>query len=351
MRMSATLSKAIAAASTDDVPLISIIVPVYNVAPYLRQCLDSVAAQTLPRHCFEVLLIDDASTDGSLEICLDYARRHANFRIFPLPEHTPGGCGAPSNIGIKAARGTYIGFVDSDDYIHPEMFDELLTRAFAHDADIAICDQYRLDVRTNAVLEGPDTGRFRQLEAPSCSRLSDHDRKIQYLNLDTPPWLKIYRRSFLEEHGLAFPEGDFFFEDVVFHWRTLLSASRTVHANKKLVTHRINRAGQTIRSCGRALLGVLPVLRLTKNFLVDTGQFERYKLVFMCCVAKRCSWMPSRLDSAGRRLFFKRIRSLTRDFSWREFPAYCRINRLRLRTGIKHFALLRGCRRLALLAA
>jgi glycosyltransferase involved in cell wall biosynthesis len=331
----------------DDAPLLSIIVPVYNVAPYLRQCLDCLTAQTLPKKYFEVLLIDDGSTDGSLDICLDYAEHYANFKVVALQEHTLGGCGIPSNIGIRNARGTYVGFMDGDDYAHPEMFEELLRSALTHGADVSLCDHSRHDMEKNAVLAGPDTDKFKILDSPAFSTLPENEKKIMYLNLNTPPWLKICRSSMLRESGTAFPEGEFFFEDIVFHWQCLLAASRIVHVSKKLITHRIGRPGQTIAAFGCDLLGVLPNLQRLKTFLLQNGCYARYRLAFLRCAAGRYAWVLPRLDRNMRRKFFREACGIEQDFSCMDIPSYCRTNRLRLRTGVKHYLSMHGCRNLA----
>jgi glycosyltransferase involved in cell wall biosynthesis len=334
-------------ASSGASPLLSIIVPVYNVAPYLRQCLDSIAAQTLPPDRYEVILVDDKSTDGSFDICREYGAKHRNFHVIALPEHTPGGCGIPSNIGIRTALGTYTGFVDGDDYVRPEMFEELLREALDHDADITLCDQWRLDEASGSVLDGPDTDKFRLLDSPAFLHLPDREKKIWYLNLDTPPWLKIYKASFLRKEKLVFPEGDFFFEDIVFHWQSILRASRITHLNKKLVTHRTRRPGQTIASQGRDLLGVLPHLHMIKSFLAQNGCYERHRLVFLRCAAKRYAWILPKLTRKLRREFYERAGTLGYDFSWRDIPSYCRVNRIRLSTGLRQYFQLKGHERLA----
>ena len=104
-------------------PTISIIVPVYNTERYLPKCLDSIAAQTFTD--FEVLMIDDGSTDGSREVCERYSRSDSRFVTIHQSNQ---GVSASRNNGLKQARGNYIAFVDSDDYVHPQML-ELLYKA------------------------------------------------------------------------------------------------------------------------------------------------------------------------------------------------------------------------------
>ena len=113
-------------------PEISIIVPVYKTEAYLPRCIDSILAQTFS--VFELLLIDDGSPDNSGKICDEYAARDSRIRVFHKEN---GGVSSARNLGLDNARGTYIGFVDSDDYITPDMY-ETLYRGFHSGKDVQL---------------------------------------------------------------------------------------------------------------------------------------------------------------------------------------------------------------------
>ncbi len=114
--------------------MISIIVPVYKDEPYLRQCVDSILNQTY--RDIEVLLIDDGSPDRCGEICDEFAKKDQRIRVF----HTENkGLSAARNLGLREAKGEYIGFVDSDDWIEPDMYEVLLKRMQETGADISVC--------------------------------------------------------------------------------------------------------------------------------------------------------------------------------------------------------------------
>ena len=117
-------------------PLVSVIVTVYNTAPYLGRCLESLLNQTLRE--IEIVVVDDASSDGSLAIVEEYAARDERIKVIALPENTPGGTGIPSNRGIDTARGEYIGFTDGDDWADPRMFEILYRASRDGQADIAV---------------------------------------------------------------------------------------------------------------------------------------------------------------------------------------------------------------------
>lgn len=121
----------------DGWPQISIIVPVYNVEIYLRKCLDSLCDQTYSN--FEIILVDDGSTDRSGIICDEYARKDVRIRVIHQENQ---GLSAARNTGISHAAGAYLGFVDSDDWVESGMFQALMEAARNHEAEIAAC-QFR----------------------------------------------------------------------------------------------------------------------------------------------------------------------------------------------------------------
>lgn len=120
--------------TNDSSPLISIIVPVYNVEPYVSKCLESILRQTYQN--IEIIIIDDGSTDGGSDICDAYA--HKDKRIKVIHQSNEGVSGA-RNVGLRIAKGEFIGFVDSDDWIEADMYEYLLQNIQQQDADIAIC--------------------------------------------------------------------------------------------------------------------------------------------------------------------------------------------------------------------
>ena len=115
--------------------MISVIVPIYNTKPYLQECLDSILAQDI-KVPYEVLLIDDGSTDGGAEICDAYAAKDERVRVFHQENQ---GLSAARNTGIDAARGRYYAFVDSDDVVLPAYLRTLYEACEKHDAYMALC--------------------------------------------------------------------------------------------------------------------------------------------------------------------------------------------------------------------
>lgn len=121
-------------------PLISIIVPVYNVERYLNKCLDSIIHQTYNN--LEIVLVDDGSTDWSGLICDAYATKDNRVTVIHKENN---GLSAARNIGLEYSHGELIGFVDSDDYVDRQMYEILLRQLEEDKSDIAICDYMRVD--------------------------------------------------------------------------------------------------------------------------------------------------------------------------------------------------------------
>ena len=115
------------------IPKVSIIVPVYNTEQYLKQCIDSITAQTLEN--IEIIIVDDGSKEECAKLCDELAENDSRIKVI---HKVNGGLGLARNTGVEAASGEYFGFVDSDDYIKPEMYEALYTAASKNDADLAI---------------------------------------------------------------------------------------------------------------------------------------------------------------------------------------------------------------------
>ncbi|MBR6909457.1 MAG: glycosyltransferase family 2 protein, partial [Lachnospiraceae bacterium] len=125
--------------------MINVIIPVYNIQKeYLKRCIDSVLAQTYKD--IEIILVDDGSSDGSGDVCDEYASLNANVKAFHKEN---GGSSSARNIGIKEASGEYIGFVDSDDYIEPDMYEVLYEAIVRNNAKCAQVGRNEIDEEGN----------------------------------------------------------------------------------------------------------------------------------------------------------------------------------------------------------
>lgn len=208
---------------------ISVIVPVYNTAPYLPECIRSILAQTHKN--LEILLIDDGSTDGSGEICEAFARRDSRIRVFRQENRGPS---AARNLGLDAARGQYISFVDSDDMMAPGMLGNLLKSLKESDADMALCNLLRDGGPTpmKAALLGPEEF-LETLLGPEC---------WYYVTMPN----RLCRREIWA--GLRFPEG-YLHEDEAVAYPLAARCRRIVLLEEALYFYR-SRPGSIMEETG-----------------------------------------------------------------------------------------------------
>ncbi len=180
----------------ESLPLISVIVPVYNVEKYLGKCIESIMAQTYQN--LEIILVDDGSADKSGEICDEYARRDLRIRVI---HNENGGVSVARNTGIRQAAGEYIGLVDSDDYIDPDMYQTLYDLILKHDAQISMCDVYE-------VYEGSDPLQREDIRDFCVD--SEGAVKIVVDGLVNCAYSvnKLYKKELFD--GLEFPQGKIF---------------------------------------------------------------------------------------------------------------------------------------------
>ena len=176
-------------------PRISVVVPIYNVEPYLEECLDSIVAQTFGD--LEIIVVDDGSTDGSRAIADRFAARDERFRIVEQPN---GGLGKARNTGAEHATGEFLAFVDSDDVLPAYAYRLLVEALDETGSDFATGNVHRLTrMRTQ---QSPFLA-----EAFAKTRLKTHVTKYRPLLADRIAPNKLWRRSFWDEHGYRFPEG------------------------------------------------------------------------------------------------------------------------------------------------
>ncbi len=208
-------------------PLISVIMPVYNVEKYIGKCLDSILAQTYPN--IEIILVDDASTDNSGRICDEYAARDFRIQAVHFPENR--GPSAARNEGVCRGKGEFISFVDSDDTVEPDLLEKLFQSLKENGADMSACgaDGIRLKSGPAAV--------FSQKEAMCCLA-----RGIPFNHV---PWGKLYSAGLLTQH--PFQEDIFYSEDLLFLYEILASARRVSYL-PDILYHYTHREGSQVQS-------------------------------------------------------------------------------------------------------
>lgn len=230
-------------------PKVSIIIPCYNVEKYLRECLDSVVNQTLRE--IQIICVDDGSTDGSLDIIQEYAAADPRIVVVTGPN---GGYGKAMNKGLDRAEGTFVGIVESDDFVEPNMFEMLYEAAAANDLDVAKAGFYQysttpqvknVPVRTLAEIVGgrvfcPMTG-FRRL-----------DKKVAFFKVMPSIWAGIYRREFIRQNNIRFnPTPGASYQDVGFCFKVWARAKRVQVLNACLLHYRVDNSQSSVHNPGK----------------------------------------------------------------------------------------------------
>lgn len=254
---------------------LSIIVPVYNVENELACCLDSILAQTFKN--FEVICVNDGSTDESVQILEKYALFDDRIKIVTKEN---AGLSSARNAGIEAAQGEYIGFVDSDDWVSPLMFEKLYNNAKTRESDITYCNVVWFNSNTRkffAVQNG-----VTDILEKNFSNTGFYDDQINpalFFEIPCSAWNKIYRTEFLKSNNIIFKEG-YVFEDVPFYTETFLKAKKISFDKNRYYIYRANREGSIIQVGGRKYFDAFPIFDMTREIFHSQGKWEKYKTLW-----------------------------------------------------------------------
>lgn len=244
-------------------PLVSIVVPVYNVETYLDRCIESILSQTYGD--FECLLIDDGSTDDSGRLADEWAARDPRVHTY---HKTNGGLSDARNYGIARCTGEYLTFVDSDDWIYGDCLEVLVEDADRFSADIVVSPptRFRCFEDSSSMRRNENRCReFTQSEYLEVFFRVNGNRTVHYA------WGKLYRRELIDDS--QYPVG-MLNEDVEGFFKALLRARRIVETNRQLYCYFYNRAGITGRPFGENYLSLVEVWER----IVDIARRERSDL-------------------------------------------------------------------------
>ena len=262
----------------DEKDLISIIVPVYNVGQYLDRCMTSILQQTYRR--LEIILVDDGSTDSSPAKCDAYARKDSRVRVIHKPN---GGLSDARNAGLAVASGDYIGYVDSDDWIEPDMYERMHQACAAHGAQLAVC-RYFCEYKDHTVAGGGGSVVPLSREALLEIYISGHEEYVIYNSV----WSKLFHRDLVS--GALFPKGRNS-EDIMYTTRAFCKVERAVYLDQCFYHYVLDREGSIMNEADN------------KRMFDDEIPFWREHIA---CIRQMVS--PQMADLAGyhfqRRLLF-----------------------------------------------
>lgn len=264
--------------------MISVIVPVYNAEKFLKRCISSILAQTYPN--FELVLVDDGSTDQSLDILKKYVEKDSRVNL--ISQQNKGVSGA-RNTGLQAAKGEYFLYVDADDWIEEDMIERLVSIGMREDADIVMCDSDHAEEKTDAFKE-----------TKLATEIWDQDKQqlefMKHQRLTGMLWNKLIRRSLAE--GSHFNEKTGYGEDAEFLWQILKKSTKMAVTNMILYHHVLEQTSISHLSFSEKKYSAIPMweyivkdvsqnnpklINLAKERLMSAAVFSMYE-------AKKCKY-------------------------------------------------------------
>jgi glycosyltransferase involved in cell wall biosynthesis len=249
-------------------PKISIVIPVYNVEKYLAECLNSVLAQTLTD--IEIICVNDGSPDRSAEILQQYAERDKRIMIINKEN---GGLSSARNAAYPHIRGKYTLFVDSDDWIEPDLCETTYAKAEETNAPMTVFFY--------------GAGEYPE-ERPCWSFIMPGDKttvteKSSIINYPMT-WSKLFRTDFLWSNRLNFAEG-LIYEDELYNWQTVILANKISVIPEQLYHYRYNENSIT-GSCGKRSFDIIEICERVRSFLEESGHIQEWQ-------DKYCVWKLS----------------------------------------------------------
>jgi glycosyltransferase involved in cell wall biosynthesis len=270
---------------------ISIIIPVYNAALYLRDCLDSVINQTMNE--IQIICINDGSTDNSYEILKEYASRDSRFLII---NKTNAGVASARNVGLAHATGKYVLFVDSDDTVDIKLCERVCHKAEQSNADF--------------VLFFHDTPNGHTMTCDTTITLDDkiewnEKKEIFYF---ATIWGKLWRNDFLKKYDLKFYEKLQYTDDSLFYWQGLLLATK-ISIVPEFLYHYYARENSIMSLRGKRFLTIFDLFTAYKSFLKDHGFYPLLKSFFLRFEIDLICDFYRDIESEYKAKFFERLKN------------------------------------------
>lgn len=246
-------------------PKVSVIVPVYNSSLFINATLESLAVQTMDE--IEIILVDDHGKDASMDKVRSFISGYSGRKSFVCTEtQKNSGPGAARNVGIELAKGEYVAFVDSDDYVEPTFCEELYGVAAANCADMACCDiKIGNDIKTN-----PDV----------------YDKKYFLKHFVSYFTTFIYRKDLLESNSVRFPNG-FSAEDTCFLTCCILSANKIVQIHKPLYHYILHEESVSKKKNSRRALVRVKSIKSIIQFAKTKGLYPQYRCILNLLLLKK----------------------------------------------------------------
>ena len=263
----------------DPSPKLTLIVPVYKTEPYLRRCVDSILRQTLTD--FELILVDDGSPDRCPAICDDYGKADTRVRVV---HQENGGLGFVRKVGVSLARGEYLGFVDSDDWIQPEMYDTLCRTATDNACDVVICDWTCHYAATHTAAAFTESHTLKPNHLYERSEIETRLlAKVLLEELHGYSWNRLYRRDLLTQCNLDKGVGLTNMQDWVLNCEYFKKTRRLMYINQRLYHYAIH-SGNALQGCHKDYLALILKLHEFRLAYLREYNMDRMPEMIRACM-------------------------------------------------------------------
>lgn len=288
-------------------PAVSVVMPIYNAEPFLREALDSAVSQTLKN--IEIVCVNDGSKDASLQIINEYASKDERIVVLDRPN---GGYGKGMNAGINAARGEYIAILEPDDFILPTMYEKLYGIAKKYDLDFVRSDYNRFVTNKN------NDRVFTRVKVISdedkYGRVLNPQEDLSLFNARMENWTGIYKHSFLQNNNIVFNESPgAAFQDNGFWFQTYCWATKIAYYDEAFYCYRTDNPASSINQTDKVFV-MLDEYKWIENWLRSHPDLcKKFIGIFQYKKTHNCEFAFSRLAEQFQLPFLERYSSEYRD--------------------------------------
>ncbi len=284
-------------------PLLTVVIPVYNVEKYLRECLDSIVNQTYTN--LEIIIVNDCSPDHSEEIVLEYQAKDPRIKYIKHEKNRAQG--AARNTGITNATGEWITFVDSDDYIDLDTYEYMMDLIQKNNVDLGVFSTDWFEDGTRKNLENI----YYNIPTPT---------KVSILDINPAPWNKIFRLSDITKYNLTFPE-HLKMEDLEFLFKYLVIADPTIIGTPERSYHYRQREGSTMMQ-DSSIVDLGYILQNIYNFLIEKNLLDKYQDMFLLCICSNGYYLLEKVSKESGEKLLTLLQELLQNFPDAELMPY-----------------------------
>lgn len=274
---------------------VSILVPIYNVEKYLKQCLDSLVGQTLKD--IQIICINDGSTDSSADIINSFAKKDDRFLVITKKNS---GYGDSMNQGLSKATGEYVGILESDDYIETDAFEKLYKLAKEYDADVVRANYYHFKDNKNK--------KYSYVNELDTNRVVDPSRRTWIFYQAPAIWSAIYRNDFLKKNKIKFlPTPGASYQDTGFNFKVWATTKKAVFTSEAYLHYRLDNESSSVNNPGKVFCVCEEYAEIEK-YLRSNNLYDKFGEIMQMTKFGAYNWNLYRLAPDLRKDFIARIK-------------------------------------------